>query len=275
MIALLLSGFLLGQVCDANALYPTSELGGTGVPSGTNFCYDQPTNSVCHYANAGTMFGTSNAAEYEWDGTTFTIASDNSAITYDLSLTNGVGAQVGFSTNSSTTALNVKIGVNNRWTFADTIFRYGSGVDSPALVRSGATSLTNPSLIPNGSSTAGGIGGNGAGDTSVVGGVVFPTSAVQTLSAATTIDPDSGTIAVVSTAGAVTLTSNPQISDGAGAGQILCIEGTSDTNTVTIVDGNGLQLAGGTNFTIADRDTWCGMYSGNATDWLEISRSDN
>jgi hypothetical protein len=83
-------------------------------------------------------------------------------------------------------------------------------------------------------------------------------------------------IILESSGGAVTLTSNPQIVDGtAGVITEVTFIGNSDTNTVTFVDGNGLQLAGGVSFTFGDGDTLTAIYYPTKDLWHEISRSDN
>jgi hypothetical protein len=74
-------------------------------------------------------------------------------------------------------------------------------------------------------------------------------------------------------AGAITMTSDPQIENGT-SNQILILVGTSNTNTVEIVDGQGCRLAG--NCTLGVSDTLTLMYdSGGSNDWTEIARSNN
>jgi len=83
-----------------------------------------------------------------------------------------------------------------------------------------------------------------------------------------------GTFPALSHGGAVNITANPQIVDGAD-GQILIIVGGSDTNTLTFDDGTGLALAGAASFVMGAGDILI-LYYDLATDtWWEMSRSDN
>jgi hypothetical protein len=92
----------------------------------------------------------------------------------------------------------------------------------------------------------------------------------QTVSISDTI-VSSGTIVVLTSSGAaITMTSNPQIANGS-TGQILILEGTHDTNTVTLADGNGLNLTGA--ITLGAEDILTVMYNG--TDWIQVSNADN
>lgn len=74
--------------------------------------------------------------------------------------------------------------------------------------------------------------------------------------------------------GAVDITANPQIADG-DDGQIIEIWGESDTKTVKLDDGDGLQLSGGTSFTLGLGDVIVLRYFSSVDLWREISRSDN
>jgi hypothetical protein len=69
--------------------------------------------------------------------------------------------------------------------------------------------------------------------------------------------------------GAITVTANPQVSAGTTVGQKLYIKGRSDTNTLTLANGNGLKLNG--DWTGGDDDElvlwWDGTY------WQERTRN--
>lgn len=70
-------------------------------------------------------------------------------------------------------------------------------------------------------------------------------STTQTLTASTQINCNSAAmVPVVGSGGAVTLTVNPQIATPAYP-KLCVIQGTSDSNTVTLQNGNGLVLSGG------------------------------
>lgn len=72
-------------------------------------------------------------------------------------------------------------------------------------------------------------------------------------------------------AGPITMSSNPQIADG-NSNQLLILVGTSDTNTIKLVNGNGLRLK--ENMVLGDEDALYLMYdSGGSNDWVEVGRS--
>lgn len=77
-------------------------------------------------------------------------------------------------------------------------------------------------------------------------------------------------IFVKGSSGAVDITVNPQVSAGTVIGQELVIKGCSDTDTLKIEDGNGLQLNG--FYTLVNGSkiylTWDG------TTWGEVTRND-
>ncbi len=70
--------------------------------------------------------------------------------------------------------------------------------------------------------------------------------------------------------GAVDLSANPQIAAGA-AGQMLTLQGTDDTNTLKLDDGNGLALAGGVSFTLKAGHIIQFLYDGSV--WRELFRT--
>lgn len=75
---------------------------------------------------------------------------------------------------------------------------------------------------------------------------------------------------VEGSAGPVVITVNPQISAGDFTGQELILQGTDDTNTVTIANGNGLELNGSCPLRNGSRIQliWDG------TVWGEVARND-
>lgn len=72
--------------------------------------------------------------------------------------------------------------------------------------------------------------------------------------------------------GAVDITANPQIVDGAD-GDSLTLEGTSDTNTLLLEAGNGLSLWGGASITLKDGVTLTLVYTEDDDIWRETSRN--
>jgi hypothetical protein len=75
---------------------------------------------------------------------------------------------------------------------------------------------------------------------------------------------------VKSNSGAVTVTANPQIEAGTLVGQELILQGTSDTDTLTISNGTGLILNGACTLRAGSRIylVW------DSTVWGEVSRND-
>ena len=81
-------------------------------------------------------------------------------------------------------------------------------------------------------------------------------------------------IRVYGNGGPIDITANPQIAAGSD-GQIILLEGKSDTNTLKFDTGTGLALSGGVSFTMGAGDTLQLMYDSGTSLWYEISRSDN
>lgn len=73
---------------------------------------------------------------------------------------------------------------------------------------------------------------------------------------------------------AIDISSVPQIADGYD-GQIIRIIGSSDTNTLTLDDTNGLQTAGGASFIIGLGDFIQLIYIQTLDLWIECFRSNN
>jgi hypothetical protein len=77
----------------------------------------------------------------------------------------------------------------------------------------------------------------------------------------------------LTSAAPITMTSNPQIAVGVD-NQILILAGTSNTNTIELVDGNGLALNG--NCVLGLNDTLMLFYDfGGSNLWVELARSNN
>lgn len=76
---------------------------------------------------------------------------------------------------------------------------------------------------------------------------------------------------ILTAASAVTLGATTSITDGYFNGQLLIIEGTSDSNTVTINDNTNTKMSA--NITLGVNDTITFVWNG--TDWSEICRSNN
>ena len=74
--------------------------------------------------------------------------------------------------------------------------------------------------------------------------------------------------------GAVNITANPQIVVGQHT-DLLTLHGTSDTNTVLLENGDGVELYNTTSFTIGENDVISLVYDENKTKWVEVSRKEN
>lgn len=108
----------------------------------------------------------------------------------------------------------------------------------------------------------------------------YTPSGDQSLAAGSTLTVTNGIMRVVGDGvGAVTLTSTPNIAAGFD-GQVVIIQGTSDTFTVEFQDeGNlassGLKLHGGNNAILGKGDILMVTYDAGDSLWYEVSRSDN
>lgn len=71
------------------------------------------------------------------------------------------------------------------------------------------------------------------------------------------------------------ITADPQIGDGPYDGFTITIVGSSDTNTLTLDDGTGLQLEGGVQCVLGVGDSITLFYSTELDLWVEVSRSNN
>ena len=136
---------------------------------------------------------------------------------------------------------------------------------------------------PTGGSTTT-ISANGASlngstltDTDLDGIVAFtPTAGAVPVDADTSIAVTNSIMRIEGNGGPVTMTADPQIAAGEKDGQFLIVKGMSDTNTVTFVDGQGIELAfNGIQFTLGAGDTLTLIYDAIDTKWIEVSRSDN
>jgi len=71
--------------------------------------------------------------------------------------------------------------------------------------------------------------------------------------------------------GVIDITADPQIAAGSD-GDILTLEGTSDTNTVKLENGTGLSLISGESYIIKDNYIMTLVYDLSASLWREASR---
>ena len=76
---------------------------------------------------------------------------------------------------------------------------------------------------------------------------------------------------VMGTPGSITLDTIVSITPGEVAGQLLILSGTSDTNTVTIIDGSGVSLNG--DAILGEIDCLALVWDATAETWVEIWRN--
>lgn len=105
--------------------------------------------------------------------------------------------------------------------------------------------------------------------------IAFIPSTDQTVASDEAINPDAAYVRVVGSTADALLDTAPSISDGTTDGQKVIIQGTNDSNIVTIADNTNIQLSGGTNFSMGKGDILEAIWDEAESDWLEIGRSDN
>ena len=149
---------------------------------------------------------------------------------------------------------------------------------SSAVSISGGT-ISGVTLTGAGTFTTLGVSGASsfAGNVGFGAKVFAAASTLQSLLAATAINPDAFRIKVVGNGGAVTLTATPTITPTSTDGQLLIIQGTSDANTVTLQDvatlpGSQLNLGAGTRV-LGAGDIIFLVWDLLTTSWSEISFS--
>jgi len=115
----------------------------------------------------------------------------------------------------------------------------------------------------------------------VINGTIQHTPSVDvSLLAATQITVTKGIMRIAGSGGAVILTGTPTIVAPTTDGYEVIIQGTHDTNTVTLQDesnlaGSKLQLNGGADFVLGKGDLIHLMFDLGDSNWYEISRSNN
>lgn len=110
------------------------------------------------------------------------------------------------------------------------------------------------------------------------GKIAWKPSGDLSLTASSAIAVKRGIMRLVG-AGSIVLTSTPSLVDGID-GQIVILQGTSDTNMVKLQDeaqlaSSGLRLTSGADFTLGKGDTLMLIYDAGDDLWYELSRSDN
>jgi len=123
-------------------------------------------------------------------------------------------------------------------------------------------------------------GGAIKAETNAAGLALTPSSTTDIV-AGTGITVTNATMRVQGSGGAVTVTATPSIATtGLQDGQIVIIQGDSDTNTLKLQDeaqlaSSGLALTAGTDFTLGKGDTLTLTWDAGDSKFYELSRSDN
>jgi len=115
------------------------------------------------------------------------------------------------------------------------------------------------------------------GDLQADSRVIYSPSSVNSVAAGSGVTSamlNKKIIRVQGSGGAVTVSANPAIAYGAD-GQVIVLEGRSNSNTVTFNSSSGLSLSSGMSFTLGLGDTLQLMYDALDSTWYELSRSDN
>jgi len=99
---------------------------------------------------------------------------------------------------------------------------------------------------------------------------VYTPSATTNITAADGITVTNTEMHIQGDGGPITITANPQIVAGVN-GQIVYIEGKSNTNTVTIQSGNGVHLHG--KAIIGEHDMLVLHYEAGDSEWQEVTRN--
>lgn len=99
--------------------------------------------------------------------------------------------------------------------------------------------------------------------------VLTPSSTIN-ITAGGGITVTNGQMRIQGSGGPVTITANPQIVAGFD-GQIVIMQGESDTNTVTVADGSGVHLHSGATIAFGLHDQLTLVYDSAASQWEEIA----
>ena len=100
--------------------------------------------------------------------------------------------------------------------------------------------------------------------------LVYTPSSDTAITAAGGITVTKAIMRVTGDGGAIDITADPQIAAGTD-GQVVIIQGTHDTNTVTLDDGTGLALSA--QCVLAAQDNITLMYDSGDSEWIETSRT--
>ena len=139
------------------------------------------------------------------------------------------------------------------------------GSSSRFTVRRNGTATLGGDLTVEGTGTSG-----FAGSVSIGAVLTLAQESRTSLAAGATLAADASHQLVAGGSGPVTLSGTTAIANGAAAGQLLLLVGSSDANGVTISHGANVLLSGGAaNRTLGLNDTLLLLWNG--ADWIELS----
>lgn len=118
------------------------------------------------------------------------------------------------------------------------------------------------------------VNGSATGMQNVATEAISFTYTNQTVTAAVPISPAASYIRITGNGGHITMSANPQISAGY-PGQLIFIQGTDNSQTVTISNGNGVKTAFNQPFKMGRFDIIEFIYDPVETTWVELNRSNN
>ena len=110
---------------------------------------------------------------------------------------------------------------------------------------------------------------DGKGDITLSKNIIHVPSAVTNITAAGGITVTNAHMRIQGDGGPIDITANPQIAAGTD-GQVLMLEGHSNTNTVKIDQGDGIHMYGG-NIVLGLHDVISFQYDSDSSEWQEIS----
>lgn len=149
---------------------------------------------------------------------------------------------------------------------------FGTNVTGATVVTSGWGNVFIEDSLEIGGSLI--VNGSAVNPDQASGKIITTTPATQIITAAGGINPTNTYIRIAGSGGNVNITRNPQILTGLNGQQLLLL-GTSDSQRVTIDDGNGVQTSMDQSFHMGIYDTMMLVFDGATTNWVEIYRSDN
>lgn len=106
------------------------------------------------------------------------------------------------------------------------------------------------------------------GDLKLGKSLAYVPSSVADITAGGGITPTQTYMRIQGSGGAVDITADPQIIAGTYDGQLLIIEGTSDTNTVKLDEGTGIHLRGG-SIILGNHDVLVLLYDSGNSIWVK------